>query len=733
MKFFIVSNRLPIAFTEERGEFKVTKSSGGLVSGISSYLESINTSDLDKSSYYWIGWPGISFPQDKSGKIRDLLSEKKLMPVFLNENIMDKFYYGFCNKTIWPLFHYFPAYSIFNNEMWEIYKKVNENFCDIICKNATKDDIIWIHDYHLMLLPAMLRERMNNAKIGFFLHIPFPHYEIFRFLPPKWREELLKGMLGADLIGFHTNDYTRYFLGSVLRLLGYNNEMGEIFYKDRIIKADTFPMGIDFEHFNSLSKSTEIISKQKSFKSNYPNQKIILSIDRLDYTKGILNRLKGYQYFLEHNPEWRGKVTLFAVTVPSRIGAERYNQMKKEIDEIIGKINGNYGTLKWIPIVYQFKNFNTENLAALYKLSDVALITPLRDGMNLIAKEYLACRNDCSGILILSEMAGASKEMIETLTINPNHIEDISEAIKTALEMDIKEQIKRNKILRKRLSDNDVTNWANNFFISLLNVKSKQMTFDKKFFDENIRKKLISDFKKSRKRIIFLDYDGTLTPFCDNPDDAKPDSELINLLSELAYYSGTNLVLISGRKYENIDEWFWKTGANLVAEHGTWIKKKNKKWKLSRKMDSKWKIKIITYLEKYTNLLAGSFYEEKSYSLVWHFRKADKIHSERIANELVDNLIEITASMNLQVVRGDNIIEIRNIDINKGTAVEEFNPLDSYDFILSIGDDRTDEDMFKVLPLKSYSIKVGMAKSFSKYNLNNYLEVRKLLTDMIKN
>jgi trehalose 6-phosphate synthase/phosphatase len=187
MKFFIVSNRLPIAFTEERGEFKITKSSGGLVSGISSYLESINTSDLDKSSYNWIGWPGISFPQDKMEKIEELLSEKKLLPVFQNENIMDKFYYGFCNKTIWPLFHYFPAYTIFNDEMWEIYKKVNENFCDIICKNAKKDDIIWIHDYHLMLLPAMLREKMNNAKIGFFMHIPFPHFEIFRFLPPKWR------------------------------------------------------------------------------------------------------------------------------------------------------------------------------------------------------------------------------------------------------------------------------------------------------------------------------------------------------------------------------------------------------------------------------------------------------------------------------------------------------------------------------------------------------------------
>jgi trehalose 6-phosphate synthase/phosphatase len=731
MKLFIVSNRLPVSIEEKNGNYIVNKSPGGLVSGISSYLDSMNSSSLDRSNYNWIGWPGMSFLDKKQDYINSILSEKSLIPVFLNEKIMDKFYFGFCNKTIWPLFHYFPSYTIYNNEMWEIYKDVNEKFSEIVCNHISESDTIWIHDYHLMLLPSMIRKKISNAKIGFFLHIPFPHYEIFRFLPPIWREEILRGLLGSDLIGFHTNDYTRYFLGAVLRLLGYNNELGEILNGERLIKVDTFPMGIDFNSFDSISKSSDIIKEYESLKKNYHNQKIILSIDRLDYSKGILNRLQGFHHFLENNPDWRGKVTMFAVTVPSRIGAERYNQMKKEIDETIGRINGIYGTLQWIPIVYQFKSFGKEILSVLYKISDVALITPLRDGMNLIAKEYIASRSDNTGVLILSEMAGASKEMIEAITVNPNHIENISDAIKEALEMDKREQIRRNIELRKRLQKNDVIKWANNFLISLYNIKSKQTTFDKKYLDENIKKKLIKDFKNAKNKIIFLDYDGTLVPFFDNPEDSFPDKDLKILLHKLSTYKGVHLVIISGRDYKTLDEWLWETGASLVAEHGTWIKKRSKKWKLSHKMNSSWKVKIIPYLEKYSSLLAGTFYEEKSYSLVWHFRKADKLHSERIANELVDNLIEITASMNLQVLRGNNTIEIRNVDINKGTAVKDFNLEENYDFILSIGDDWTDEDMFKALPYNAYSIKVGMSKSYSKYNLLNYIEVRDLLKELV--
>jgi trehalose 6-phosphate synthase/phosphatase len=731
MKLFIISNRLPVTFIEENGKYIINKSSGGLVSGISSYLASMNSSSLDKSKYYWVGWPGLSFPEKKQSEIRETLLDRKLVPVFLNEKTMDKFYFGFCNKTVWPLFHYFPAYTVYDNDMWDNYKFVNEKFCDIICDMVKPNDTIWIHDYHLMLLPSLIRKRISNARIGFFLHIPFPHFEIFRLLPAAWREEILKGMLGADLIGFHTNDYSRYFLGSVLRLLGYDNQMGEIQLDDRIVKVETFQMGIDYANYENLALSDKTNIECNSFKQSFKNQKIILSIDRLDYTKGILNRLRGYQLFLEKNPEWHGKVTMLAVTVPSRIGVEKYYQMKKEIDEIIGKINGIYSTLDWTPIVYQYRSFQEEQLSALYKISDVALITPLRDGMNLISKEYMASRTDNTGVLVLSEMAGASKEMIEAITINPNHIENISDSIKIALEMKKTEQIRRNTAIRKRLKSNDVIKWANNFLLSVYHIKGKQLTFEKKYLDEDIKQNLISDYNKAKRKIIFLDYDGTLVPFRDDPEKAEPDKELLDLLTELAKDSSIHLVIISGRDFKTLDKWFWSIKCSLVAEHGVWIKKRFKKWKIARKLDDKWKWHIIPFLEAYSEMLAGSFYEEKSHSLVWHYRKSDKIYGEMAANELTDSLKNVTARMNLHVLKGHDIVEIRNIDIDKGTGVKDFNPESNYDFIMAIGDDWTDEDMFKALPHTAYTIKVGMAKSYSKFNVYNYNEARNLLKDLL--
>lgn len=731
MKLFIVSNRLPVTFEETGGEYRLKKSAGGLVTGISAYLESINTSSLDKTNYSWIGWPGISFPEKKEKEITEYLSEYKLIPIFISEKTMDKFYFGFCNKTIWPLFHYFSAYTFYDNEMWETYKQVNEKFCDKVCEMADENDIIWIHDYHLLLLPGMIRKRMPNAKIGFFLHIPFPHFEIFRLLPDKWRKDILEGMLGSDLLGFHTYDYTRYFLGCILRIMGFDNNLGEIQLSDRIVKAETFQMGIDFRHFDMNSKTEKTAKETEKLKRSFRGQKIVLSIDRLDYTKGIVNRMRGFRKFLETNPEWHGKVTMLAVTVPSRIGIEKYKQMKREIDELIGKINGMYGTMNWTPIIYRYRSFHEEELLAIYKVSDIALITPLRDGMNLIAKEYIASRPDCTGVLILSEMAGASKEMIEALAINPNHTEDIAVSIKTALDMSTSEQIRRNTAVRKRLESNDVIAWANNFVIALYNIKAKQRTFEKKYLDKKIKSEMLADYSKAKKRIIFLDYDGTLVPFNNDPRLTRPDVELSELLKSLTAITGNQVVIISGRDMETLDEWFWKLNVGLVAEHGVWIKKKYKKWKIVQKLDGGWKEKIIPLLDAYSNLLAGSFYEEKSHSIVWHFRKSDKVYGELVANELTDSLKNITSRMNLQALRGKDIVEIRNIGIDKGTAVKDFRVESNYDFILSIGDDWTDEDMFKALPPNAYSIKVGMEKSYSKFNLHNYIEVRDLLKELV--
>jgi trehalose 6-phosphate synthase/phosphatase len=731
MRLIVVSNRLPITITEEKGEFKIKESVGGLVTGLSSYLSTIRESSLDRSEFIWVGWPGISAAGHKQEILREKSESMNLVPVFPSEKVMDRFYYGFCNKTIWPLFHYFTTYTVYDEEYWKNYKFVNELFCEQVLKAAKPDDIIWIHDYHLMLLPAMLRKKLPEAKIGFFLHIPFPSYEVFRTLPGPWREEILEGLLGADICGFHTYDYTKYFLGCVLRILGHENNLGVIAMPERVVKADTFPMGINFYEFLEALKSAEAVKEIKTLKKEFGDSRLILSIDRLDYTKGIINRLKGYHEFLEKYPQWHGKVHLLMVVVPSRVGVDRYNQMKKEIDEKVGNLNGAFGTMHWTPVIYQYRFIPFYPLAGLYRACDISLVTPLRDGMNLISKEYLACRTDDTGVLILSEMAGASKELNESLIVNPNNPSEIAQAIKDALDMPVSEQVRRNSFMRNRLKRYNVVKWANDFINELKEIKGIQSELNARLLDDENRKNLKRNFCKLGKKLLLLDYDGTLVPFAGRPEEAGPGPELIDMLKRLSALNGVHLSIISGRDRNTIEKWLGKIKATLIAEHGAWLRNPGKRWEMLRKLNQDWKRSLLPLLENYSDLLPGSIIEEKDYSLVWHFRKADPEQASQIARELLDDLVNFTANMNVQILQGSKVIEIRNTGINKGTLANHLLSANDYDFILAIGDDVTDEDMFRSLPPSAYTIKVGMKTSYAKYNLQNYIEVRKLLGDLI--
>ncbi len=391
------------------------------------------------------------------------MKEYRSVPVFLSEGEMDQFYLGFCNKTIWPLFHSFPSFSAYDEVMWQTYRTVNERFRDALLAVLRPDDVVWIHDYHLMLLPRLLKIAMPAVHIGFFLHIPFPSYEIFRLLPSTWRKEILEGTLGADLVGFHTYEYTQHFLQSVLRILGYGNTIGQILLPDRTVRADTFPMGIDYERFSAAATSAEVQAEVSRLRVSLGDARVILSADRLDYTKGILNRLQGYDLFLEQNPRWQGKIVLALVVVPSRIGVDQYDRMKRQLEEQVGRINGKYGSIGWMPVVYQYRHVPFVPLVALYAVSDVCLVTPLRDGMNLVAKEYLAARTAGSGVLILSEMAGAAKELGEAVLVNPNHCGEIATSIATALDIPPEEQARRLQIMQARLQRYTVYRWANDF------------------------------------------------------------------------------------------------------------------------------------------------------------------------------------------------------------------------------------------------------------------------------
>ena len=463
-RIVIVSNRLPFTVVQDGERIQFDESVGGVATGLRALLTSSQSGLPHESEYLWVGWPGSTIKDEVRDEVRSrALAEFSSFPVFLSEQDVENFYQGFCNETIWPLFHYFPTYARFDEACWEQYRKVNESFSVSLLDAIRPDDTVWIHDYHLMLLPYLLRKSLPKIRIGFFLHIPFPQFEIFRLLPGKWRREILEGLLGADLIGFHTHDYGEYFVRCVQRILGCAHHIGQLTVGDRVVKVGTFPMGIDFKKFHAAANHAEVQKEKEDLQKTLGDSRIILSVDRQDYSKGILHRLQGFEAMLETNPEWRGKVTLIMLVVPSRIGIADYEGMKKRIEELVGKINGRFGTISWTPIIYQYRSLPFQSLAAMYAMSHVALVTPLRDGMNLVAKEYVATRHDKTGVLVLSEMAGASKDLPEAIIINPNNREEIADALKTALEMPREEQMRRNGIMQNRLRRYDVTRWAMDF------------------------------------------------------------------------------------------------------------------------------------------------------------------------------------------------------------------------------------------------------------------------------
>ncbi len=732
-RFLIISNRLPVQINLSEDNIEVTPSVGGLATGMMSVSKS--------SDSLWIGWSGIDkekLSDDQRKMVNHALKEENAVDVHLTQDEVELYYEGFSNKTIWPLFHYFNQFVIYEEEQWQAYQQVNQKFADVIAENMEGVDKIWIHDYHLLLLPQMVKKRFPDATIGFFLHIPFPSYELFRILP--WRNEIIRGMLGADLLGFHTFDYERHFMSAVRRLLGYDININEINLPRRIVKVDNFPMGIDYDKFHNMAlasqkrsvrEKSEVRKELERYYLLYPETKFILSIDRLDYTKGIINRLLAFEYFLKEYPEYRDKVTLVLLAVPSRIGVEQYQQMKSEVDETVGRINGEFSSINRTPIWYFYRSMPFENLVDLYNYCEIALITPIRDGMNLVAKEYIASKTDGRGVLILSEMAGASKEMSEALIINPNNKAQIAQAIKKAIEMPLDEQIERNTVLQKRLKRYDIEKWATDFLSALDKVRQNEQKYLAKKLTEANKNRIIEELKESNNRIFFLDYDGTLTDFYDNPQHAKPDAELYSLLDQIAEDPNNRVVLISGRDRQTFEEWFGDKPYTLIVEHGVWIRSAGSDWEMIEQLDDTWKEKIRSSLEFYVDRTPGSFVEEKNYSLVWHYRKSDPELGLNRAIELKDELTSLVANLNLEILEGNKVIEIKNRGINKGRAAQKLLQLNPADKIIAIGDDWTDEFLFSALPPDAISIKVGMANTLAGYKVENYEEVRDLLKEII--
>ncbi|HKI88282.1 MAG TPA: trehalose-phosphatase, partial [Draconibacterium sp.] len=405
----------------------------------------------------------------------------------------------------------------------------------------------------------------------------------------------------------------------------------------------------------------------------------------------------------------------------------QYQQMKSEVDEIVGRINGKYSSINRTPIWYFYRSMPFHNLVDLYNCCEIALITPIRDGMNLVAKEFLASKTDGRGVLILSEMAGASKEMSEALIINPNDKAQIAAAIKTALEMPLDEQVERNSILQKRLKRYDLEKWANDFLNGMENVRQTEEKYRAKRLTNSSKSRIVKEVCASDNRIFFLDYDGTLTGFQNNPQHARPDEELYSILDELAGDPKNRVVLISGRDKQTFERWFGKKPYTLIVEHGVWIKNPKDDWQMVEPLDASWKESIYSALEFYVDRTPGSFIEEKNYSLVWHYRKSDPELGMNRAIELKDELNSLVANLNLEILEGNKVIEIKNHGINKGRAAQMVIHNSPADKIVAIGDDWTDEFLFSEIPNEAITIKVGMAKTMASFKVENVDEVRDLL------
>ena len=726
----IVSNRLPIKISNLDKSFEFSSTSGGLATGMKSIHK--------KNNFLWIGWPGIDKKSlgDNLNKAEKLLLKKNYIPVFLRKKEINDFYYGLSNEALWPLFHYFIEFSKFNKSHWASYVNVNEKFADCVIKYAKKGDVVWVHDYQLLLCPKIIKTKRPDLTVGFFLHIPFPSFEIFRIFP--WREKLLEGILGSDLIGFHTYDYVRHFLSSVKRILRYDVIFNKIKVGSREVLVDTFPMGIDYAKYNGAarekhkqkkSEMSELSIQLKDHKKTSTDSKLILSIDRLDYTKGVINRIKAFEIFLTNNPEYRNKVRLIMLTVPSRSDVSDYVKLKKQTDEIVGRVNGKFASVNWTPIWYYYRSMSFDELIDLYTISDIAMITPVRDGMNLVAKEFVATRIKGDGVLILSEMAGASKELYESLTVNPFDLNKMSDAILKAINMPKKEQIERNSSMQERLSRYTVNYWANDFMQNLISrAKSNQNSVTNNFnFLE--KDKLIEKLKISNKKLIILDYDGTLVDFKDKPELALPNDNLIDILNNLTKIRGLDIAIVSGRDKLFLEDNLGKLNISIIAEHGHFYKKKSKDWTNLGKIDKVFLSDIYAVFQSFSDRTPGTFTEKKESGLVWHFRKTDpELASERVVE--IETVLNSLLTDQFQILNLDKAIEVTSRKFDKGSAVNELIKNKKYDHIVCIGDDVTDENMFKTLNESSTTIKVGIKNTLAKFFIDDTKSVVNLLDEI---
>lgn len=729
-RLVIAANRLPYRTTERKGRLSFSPSAGGLATSMAAYL-----SGRTDGPTPWVGASDLTAKAlaRHTGPERTLThGEHLLVPVPLPRKLYTAYYDGFCNSMLWPMFHYFPSYARFQQEHFDAYVEVNRQFCARLLEIARPGDRIWVHDYHLMLLPGMLRGTLPEAEIAFFLHIPFPSHEVFRLIPEAWRRSLLQGLLGADLVGFHTHAYAQHFKHSVQHVLGYDHQLRTVRTPEQVSVVDAFPISIDTGRFRALRDDPRVVEERRKVHGQTGDRRILFSADRLDYTKGLPSRLAAYEFFLQQHPEFLGQVVFIMVVVPSRDVVDTYAELRRDIEMQVSRINGHFGRIDWTPVVYQYRDVPLTKLVALYSAADVALITPMRDGMNLVAKEFVACCSEGRGVLVLSETAGAAEELGGALLVNPNDKAAIAEAVLRALTMPREEQTERYRAMMHRLEHYDVKAWATDLLGQLHESHAERDRMRAKLVSPAIADELVRAYRRARSRVLLLDHDGTLAPFTRDPAAAGPTAAVLELIEGLAADPANRVVVISGRGPAELEAWFGHLPIALSAEHGVFFRDKDGRW---NDMDASppWKDALLPLFHAMADRCPGALVQVKKASLTWHYRGADRDLGFLRSRELIDRLVGMAPEMGFRVMEGNMVVEARPVGKDKGEAVREIlRTAGEVDLILALGDDRTDEDMFNVLPPQAWSIRVGMRPSLARYNLRHQSDVVPLLTRLLR-
>jgi trehalose 6-phosphate synthase/phosphatase len=720
-RLLIASNRLPVTLQLEGDGVELRPSSGGLATAL--------RGPHARGDGLWFGWPGdvSEATPEQRARIDAELAERRLVPIDLTAAEVAHYYDGFSNGAVWPLFHYsLDKVRLEAREDWVTYQHVNQRFAEAIAASARPGDLVWIHDYHLMLVPEYLRRLVPGARIGFFLHIPFPAADVFRILP--WREEVLRGLMGADLLGFHTGEYLTNFARSAAQVLATDLDVDVIRWADHSVRLGTFPIGVDAASFTA--DSPEIDAELATLRKNSAGRRLILGIDRLDYTKGIVRRLLAFERLLEGDPTLHERVQLLQIAVPSRESIDSYADLRREANELVGRINAAHGTPTSVPVHFLYRSVPFEQLVALYRAADIMLVTPIRDGMNLVAKEYCAARTDGGGVLVLSEFAGAADELREALIVNPYDLDAVERTIGAALQMPEEERRLRMERLHARVIDGDVARWHRRFVDELERVPllpARGAVEGGSSLGEEVAR-----LREAPSLLVLLDYDGTLVPYAMMPELARPDPALQSLLGRLAARPGARVHVLTGRTPASIERLLGDQPVGLHAEHGYWSRSDpSRPWTVRVTGSLGWKEPVGVLLADLAARTPGAFVEEKTSALAFHYRAADPTLASARVHELRARL-EAEARSDVEVLEGSRVIEVRLPGVSKSlvsTALVADMPAGTA--IFAGGDDRTDEDLFAALPPDAVSVRVGRGRSLARFRVDDVAAFRSLLSTLV--